>query len=254
MTDPERIAWELHGRAQAAAIKLLCGEKVAGGDGNTYVVRAPSIDQVTDALIDFAALSPFAAAGDWAMAPRDDLSREVADSALPGEMIEAGVVALEQVDEDHRNYVPGETADWDYGMVAVAVYRAMLAAAPPAPAEDEYMTVTLSRDGAVTSHNAYDADFDEMVAATEKIIDELQKRLSNRKYCPFSHGAVRRNDASPPAPVGEDALREARRICAQARPDYADGFLSGKYDQTSTEMRAVLIALAKAPAAPGKGE
>lgn len=43
-------------------------------------------------------------------------------------------------------------------------------------------------------------------------------------------------------------LREAaRRICAQARPEYADGFLRGDYDESSTEMRAVLLALASTP-------
>jgi len=43
---------------------------------------------------------------------------------------------------------------------------------------------------------------------------------------------------------GQGDVETARRICAQARPDYAAGFLSGEYDQSSTEMRAVLIALA----------
>jgi len=61
-------------------------------------------------------------------------------------------------------------------------------------AADEYMSVSITRDGIVTSHNAYDADFDEMVAATEKIVSELQKRLSDRKYCPYSHGGARKHD------------------------------------------------------------
>jgi flagellin-like hook-associated protein FlgL len=43
-------------------------------------------------------------------------------------------------------------------------------------------------------------------------------------------------------------IEQARRICAQARPEYADGFLSGEYDESSTEMRAVLIALGQGSA------
>lgn len=66
----------------------------------------------------------------WQLVPKDDESRCVADSALPHEMIEAGILVQEQVNDDHCNYVAGETTDWDCGMVAVAIYRAMLAAAP----------------------------------------------------------------------------------------------------------------------------
>jgi hypothetical protein len=61
--------------------------------------------------------------------------------------------------------------------------------------DEEYMTVTLSRDGLVQSHNAYDADFDEMVRATETIIRVLSERLSNRKFCPYSHGSKLKNAA-----------------------------------------------------------
>lgn len=66
----------------------------------------------------------------WQLVPKDDESRCLADSALPHEMIEAGIRVQEQVNDDHCNYVAGETTDWDCGMVAVAIYRAMLAAAP----------------------------------------------------------------------------------------------------------------------------
>src|SRR5689334_8566193 len=50
---------------------------------------------------------------------------------------------------------------------------------------------------------------------------------------------------TPPPAVREEIapIERARAICAQARPEYAEGFLSGKYDASSTEMRAVLIAL-----------
>ena len=66
----------------------------------------------------------------WATVPRDDDKRPLADSSLPIEMIYAGLEVLEKVDEDNCNYVAGETTDWDNGMVVVAVYRAMIAAAP----------------------------------------------------------------------------------------------------------------------------
>ncbi|RVT75646.1 hypothetical protein EM858_14460 [Agrobacterium sp. CNPSo 2736] len=66
----------------------------------------------------------------WKLVPTDDETRCVADSALPHEMIEAGIRVQEQVNDDNCNYVAGETTDWDCGMVAVAIYRAMLAAAP----------------------------------------------------------------------------------------------------------------------------
>ena len=58
--------------------------------------------------------------------------------------------------------------------------------------------------------------------------------------------------ATPPVVSGEATTLElARQICAQARPDYADGFLSGKYDGSSTEMRAVMIALSTPATAQG---
>ncbi|USN15232.1 hypothetical protein KIKIMORA_00860 [Brevundimonas phage vB_BpoS-Kikimora] len=57
--------------------------------------------------------------------PVDDESRAFSDSLLPQDMIYAGMAALEQADEDNRRYVSGKTIDWDYGMLAVAVYRAM---------------------------------------------------------------------------------------------------------------------------------
>ena len=62
--------------------------------------------------------------------PMDIGTREFADSALPFYMIAAGMDMLEKIAEDELNYVPGETIDWDYGMAAVAVYRAMCHAKP----------------------------------------------------------------------------------------------------------------------------
>lgn len=60
-----------------------------------------------------------------ALLPMDDSSRSVSDSLLPDSVVMAGADALEKADDDLRNYVAGETTDWDYGMQAVAVYRAM---------------------------------------------------------------------------------------------------------------------------------
>jgi hypothetical protein len=74
-----------------------------------------------------AALSAIEAAG-MVCVPKDDETREVSDSALPFGMIDAGITVLEGVHADHQNYVAGITPDWDDGMVAVAVYRAMTAA------------------------------------------------------------------------------------------------------------------------------
>lgn len=64
-----------------------------------------------------------------------DLARlRVAVPPEPTEaMIEAGEQVLERADEDMHNYVSGITPDWDYGMEASAVYRAMYDAALSAP-------------------------------------------------------------------------------------------------------------------------
>lgn len=67
---------------------------------------------------------------EWVLVPRDDDGRSFSDSALPEGMIRAGMAVFDQVDADNANYVAGETTDWDTGMIAVAVYRAMLAVSP----------------------------------------------------------------------------------------------------------------------------
>lgn len=64
---------------------------------------------------------------DAVIVPRDDIRRDFSDSQLPREMIDAGFDVLEQCDEDLMN---DTGPDWDYGMEAVAVYRAMLSKAP----------------------------------------------------------------------------------------------------------------------------
>lgn len=62
--------------------------------------------------------------------PRDDPAKSFSDSDLPVGMIMAGAAALEKAHDDLIHYVPGESIDWDYGMEAVSVFRAMTAAAP----------------------------------------------------------------------------------------------------------------------------
>lgn len=59
--------------------------------------------------------------------PVDDDARDHADSALPFEMIAAGADALDACRNDLDNYVAGQTPDWDSGMIAVSIYRAMSA-------------------------------------------------------------------------------------------------------------------------------
>ncbi len=57
--------------------------------------------------------------------PLDDETREFSDSVLDSRMISAGEAVLDRVDHDNANYISGTTIDWDQGMVAVAVFRAM---------------------------------------------------------------------------------------------------------------------------------
>ena len=60
--------------------------------------------------------------------PLDDETRDFADSMLDDTMIGAGMDALERIAKDgadHEQEIPGERPDWDQGMVAVAIYRAM---------------------------------------------------------------------------------------------------------------------------------
>lgn len=52
--------------------------------------------------------------------------------------------------------------------------------------EVEYLTITLTREGVVTAHHAFDADFDEMVQGTQAIVTALQERLAGKANCPFS--------------------------------------------------------------------
>jgi len=61
---------------------------------------------------------------DAVMVPGDK-GPNFSDSTLPEEMIYAGIAVLDQVEADNADYVAGETTDWDQGMVAVAIYRAM---------------------------------------------------------------------------------------------------------------------------------
>lgn len=46
-----------------------------------------------------------------------------------------------------------------------------------------------------------------------------------------------------PKPEPDPDLELARKFCAQARPDYATGFIGGDFDESSTEIRTALIAI-----------
>lgn len=99
-----------------------------------HMIKSIAGHKDSDLRVRFAILGARAALAeierDGVVVPADDPARNFSDSALPPQMIEAGMDALEKTRSDMRNYVPGETIDWDCGMVAVAVYRAMVAAAP----------------------------------------------------------------------------------------------------------------------------
>jgi len=78
------------------------------------------------------------ASADYVLVPRDDDKRDMSDSILPAAMIDAGIEVLDKVQIDSLDYQAGTTTDWDDGMIAVAVYRAMLAASPePVPATNQ---------------------------------------------------------------------------------------------------------------------
>lgn len=64
-----------------------------------------------------------------AIVPLDDEERGFSDSALPDRVVAAGMNALDRAETDMNEYVSGVTPDWDEGMIAVAVYRAMVRAA-----------------------------------------------------------------------------------------------------------------------------
>ena len=60
--------------------------------------------------------------------PTDDASRSFSDTLLPETMVFAGMAALDRAHADMAAYRSGETIDWDDGMIAVAVWRAMAGA------------------------------------------------------------------------------------------------------------------------------
>lgn len=72
----------------------------------------------------------------WKLVPLDDDTRDHADTILPLSMVFAGSEALEKCNEELQDYAAGINPDWDGGMIAVAIYRAMVAAAPSSSGED----------------------------------------------------------------------------------------------------------------------
>jgi hypothetical protein len=47
-------------------------------------------------------------------------------SGVPDEVVEAGMATMEQIDKELKNYVSGETTDWDDGMIVCAIFKSML--------------------------------------------------------------------------------------------------------------------------------
>lgn len=66
---------------------------------------------------------------DGVVVPRDAYTRPTCTS-LPPRMIVAGIVALKEAYENLQNYDDNDEIDWDDGSMAIAVYRAMIAAVP----------------------------------------------------------------------------------------------------------------------------
>ena len=129
MTDTHRphedIVAELHKRLETT-LKRLSAHIEAHGmlddrEDETLVMGALVLQEAQDSglIVDGA----FGAT--LGVVPLDDETREFADSVLGERMIGAGMAALERVDHDNANYVSGTTIDWDHGMAAVAVFRAM---------------------------------------------------------------------------------------------------------------------------------
>ena len=137
-----------------------------------------------------------------------------------------------------RSYQRGMSGTIDLGVALNAWDKA--AALPPAPGAtaqdgaeaDEYMSVTIDRDGNVTSHNAYDAKFDEMVDATRKIIAALQERLDRRIKCPFAAGKeLRAPTPTIPAAMVEMLCRCRDQLAYYAKQHRAKTAPGGQFDQ-----------------------
>ena len=47
------------------------------------------------------------------------------EAGVPDAAIEAGIAAWDQAKHDMENYVSGETADWDEGMIVAAIFKAV---------------------------------------------------------------------------------------------------------------------------------
>lgn len=144
-----------------------------------------------------------------------------------------------------------------YGYPYSAITEHNRSAQPERSEAEEYMTVTLSREGVVTSHNAFDADFDEMVTATKTIIDTLQQRLDNRLKCPFSAGKALRgrhpiDGATPPAAT-VDVEERARKFLQEQVPYELD---RPSIEQNCSVLakeaiRAIIAAISASPAQSG---
>ena len=152
----------------------------------------------------------------WRSLPIDDLQRDHADSALPDAMIFAGAEALDRCRDDLENYVPGETPDWDSGMTAVAVFRAMVAAAP-APQLDEEVIMRL-----IAPHTMRNLEIARQMQMAEAV-DQHEKALVPTRRTARAVLELMKGPMSAPAASESKAMTALRAFydaCGGNPPDW----------------------------------
>lgn len=125
--DPDQVIADLHKRLKSTLLVLSSYVEKHGmmtgredetlGIGSVVLQRAYDagvIDQETGKVPRNRSLLPV---------DTDDVN--IMSTILPEAMVYAGDAALEAANDDMANYVSGVTTDWDGGMIAVAIYRAM---------------------------------------------------------------------------------------------------------------------------------
>lgn len=161
----------------------------------------------------------------------------------------ADFVTSYEFDADDCHHVPDDNerallTDALHGFIAQ--HCATIPVVAEAGEDDEYMSVSIDRAGIVTSHNAYDADFDEMVTATQAIIRALQARLDNRLACPFAAGkALLGRHPLDRHVIAEAGLRKfAPHLPRYMRQAFFDAVDAATLDNTAVEVERLREALA----------
>lgn len=148
-------------------------------------------------------------ATEFRLLPFDDSKRSFSDSLLPESMIEAGEKALDKADLDLQNYVSGKTIDWDNGMIAVAVYRAMTMAYTPPPSSDtEARMREIERDFWLALNGREPrADFDDLVGIhrVSEVRDALHAAMLRARNEAINQAAAIVDDyVTPDAEIPEE--------------------------------------------------